>query len=218
MWRDDLAALDESWAAMRAAHDAGRLRYRAFIACVFAITSVHTPVSRAEWEFESYMSEGSLPDDGTMLGNTKCAAILSLIEWIADTTADTFDVDGWTLAETIMRHVNGLGPAKSAFASALCGNPEPYCLDTHSVHLIADRTGEDYHRIIGSIQGHGTRRMASILRRYHRWGDTTYGSRDHQWEYFALANAAFGEGGHAIYFAKARLLLTMGTSFTMSAS
>lgn len=215
-YESSLATLDSTWAEMRAARDADRMRYRLFCACTFAIMSVHTPASHAEWQFEQYMSTGVFPD-GSMLDVSKSSSILVLTEWCDTVTFEDMDVDGWALADTIMRHVRGLGTVKASFASALCGNPEPYCLDTHGIQLVASRTGEKYSRILRSIRADkclGSRAIDAAWKRYRAWGETTFGSRNHQWEFFALAVPEFRDAGHAIYFAEALLpmRLTAGAS------
>lgn len=205
-----LATLDAEWSTLRRTRDLPWLRDRALKAITFAICSVHTPVAQSEWEFAEYIANGVL-SDGTMLGDQKASALKSAERWIETTTVETFDVDGWTLAETILANVYGLGTAKSAFAAALCGNPEPYCIDTHGAALIAARTGAEQSRIVGSIKadkGRGERAIAAAWRRYRAWGDTTFGARNHQWEFFALKVPEFRDGGHAAYFTEAILGLT----------
>lgn len=204
-YAEPLARLDSTWRAMLDARDLDGLRARCFAAVVFALCSVHTPVDEGEREFTAYMNDGILPD-GTMLAEQKSSGILAAIRWIDSTTVDTFNVDGWTLADTILRNVYGLGTAKSAFASALCGNPEPYCIDTHGAQLIASRTGASSIRIVNSIRADksaGSIAIDAAWRRYRRWGDTTFGARNHQWEFFAMKVPEFRIGGHAAYFAEA---------------
>ena len=204
-YTEPLERLDSTWRDMRAAGDLDGLRQRCFAAVVFALCSVHTPVAESEREFTDYMRTGALPE-GTMLAEQKSSGIIAAIRWIDTTSVETFDADGWALADTILRNVYGLGTAKSAFASALCGNPEPYCIDTHGADLIAARTGAAYGRIINSIyadKSAGTAAVSAAWRRYRRWGDTTFGARNHQWEYFAMKVPEFRTGGHAAYFDEA---------------
>ena len=147
-----LTELDRTWAHWIATGNVDALRRRAYAAIAFALCSVHTPVAEGEREFAAFMDTGELPE-GTMLADQKGRGLIEAQAWIATTTLETFAVDGWTLADTILRNVYGLGTAKSAFASALCGNPEPYCIDTHGAQLIADRDPHKGQReVLASIK------------------------------------------------------------------
>lgn len=203
-----LARLDESWRAMLDAGDLYSARARILKAAVFAACTAHTAVEQAEYEYTTWIETGSFPVDGTNLAEQKASAALT-----AETLADslTLDVlrqlDGWALADLLHRNVYGLGTTKAAFAAALVGYPEPYCLDTHGLQLIADRLailGEPVKldTLRGRIKS-DRNNPAAVARAwgwYRRLGDIAFGTRDHQWEFFAYKVPAFREGAHRAYF------------------
>jgi hypothetical protein len=184
---------------MIAEGDVRGLRNRALKAAVFAACTAHTGVGQAEREYTEWAETGSFPVDGTNNAEQKASAAITADAYIETLELDDFRVDGWTFARGLAANVYGLGAAKASFAAALMGYPEPYCLDTHCLALIAGRIGERVELMRGRI-GHAGTRAATAWRWYRHYGDTTFGTRDHQWEYFALAVPAFAEGGHEAYF------------------
>ena len=202
-YQDRLAQLDSSLAAMIDAGDIAGLQDRLVKACVFAACTAHTSVEQAEREYAEWIDTGEFPTDGTNLSYQKASAVMTARRLAAlhDDVAD-FRVDGWTMARRLQENVYGLGTAKASFAAAIMGYPEPYCLDTHGLQLIASRTGADLSVLLQRVRTHSRRprEYDRAWEQYRRWGDTAFGTRDHQWEYFALKVPAFREGGHETYF------------------
>jgi len=204
-----LDQLDSSWRDMLAAGDMFAIRCRILKAATFAACTAHTTVERAEYEYVTWAEAGEFPSDGTNLSEQKASAAMTAEAW-----TETLDIetvrgwrDGWALAAELAAHVYGLGTAKAAFAAALVGYPEPYCLDTHCLQLVAERltclgtpsSAEQLRRVTRMRYDSPTSATRS-WQRYREVGDTTFGSRAHQWEFFAMKVEAFRDGAHEAYF------------------
>lgn len=196
-WRRRLDALDASWLTMVAEGDMPAIRQRVTRAVAFAACTVHTPVEEAEWQYTEWLTRGSLPE-GSGLAEMKSSAIITSREWIAELTLDVVQswTDGWKAAEYIASHTYGLAMTKASFAAALIGYPEPYCLDTHGLQLVASRMASAGIVVPLERLRSRTRRWGS----YRATGEWAFGSRDHQWEYFACTVTAFARDGHEAYF------------------
>ena len=197
-WRARLDELDASWLDALVAGDMPAIRRRVTLACAFAACTVHTPVDEAEYQFTEYVTHGALPD-GSGLAELKSSAILTSREWAESLTLDEVRgwADGWAAAEAIASHVYGLAMTKASFAAALIGYPEPYCLDTHGLQLVASRMQASGADVIPLDR---LRSRTRTWRGYHRLGEWAFGSRMHQWEYFAGTVPSFASGGHEAYF------------------
>lgn len=192
----DLDKVREAWQAALDTGDRFALATILLKAAVFAACTAHTTVAQAEYEYTEWARTGEFPADGTNLSGQKASAAMTATDLTDGMTIDDFRAitDGWQLAELLKDKVYGLGTAKASFAAALCGFPEPYCLDTHGLQEVQRLHRPDL--TLDQLRGR-SRRWAF----YREVGDMTFADRNAQWTFFEGMVPEFAEGGHRPFFA-----------------